>query len=88
VGWTLHNTLMKVPLCTEVAVGLAVNCQLGGTCYRWCSLFVSTVVAHFVGEVVAVDIVVAEALVLKVHAPAGKGFLLLAAALPGLLFLV
>jgi hypothetical protein len=50
----------------------------------------STTVAASSGavEVVVVDVAVAEALVLGVHALAGKGFLLLAVALLGLLFLV
>jgi hypothetical protein len=88
VGQTLHNTCAVVPLCIGAAMGLAIICQLMGTCYQCYSVFVSTVVACSDGEVVAVDIAVAEALALRVHAVAGEGFLLLTAALLGLLFLV
>jgi hypothetical protein len=68
---------------------LALGCQSWGTCYRCCPLFISTTTATRSGaEVVVVDVDVMEALALGVHALAGEGFLLLTAALPGLLFLV
>jgi hypothetical protein len=52
-------------------------------------VFVSTTVVALSGvEVVVVDAAAVEALALRVHALAGEGFLLLAAALLGLLFLV
>jgi hypothetical protein len=76
------------------AMGLAVNCQPGGTCYQCCLVFASvvastTVVASSgVVEALVVDVDVVEALVLGVHALASEGFLLLVVALIGLLFLV
>jgi hypothetical protein len=70
-------------------MGLAISCQLGGTCYRCCPVLASTnMVACSGAEAVVVDITVAKALELGVHALAGEGFLLLIAALLGLLFLV
>jgi hypothetical protein len=48
----------------------------------------TVVMSSGVAEAVVVDVVVVKALTLGVHALAGKGFLLLTAALLGLLFLV
>jgi hypothetical protein len=89
MGQTLHNILADILLYIVAAMGLAVSCQPRGTCYRCCLVFVSTTVVALSGaEVVVVDAAAAEALALRVHALAGEGFLLLAAALLGLLFLV
>jgi hypothetical protein len=80
---------VEVPLYIGAAMGLAVSCQPGGTCYRCCLVFASTTaVARSSAESVVVDVGVLEALALGVHALAGEGFLLLAVALFGLLFLV
>jgi hypothetical protein len=83
---TLHSTLVEVPLCTKVAMGLAIGCPSGGT-YCQC-YFVSTAGAYFVEEAVVVHIAATEALALRAHVPVGEGFLLLVVALLELLFLV
>jgi hypothetical protein len=94
VGLTLHNILVEVPLCIGAAMGLATDCQPGGTCCRCCPMFAGVVasttamVSSGAVEAAVVDVAVAKALALKVHALVGEGFLLLAAALLGLPFLV
>jgi hypothetical protein len=77
---------VEVPLCTEVAMGLAVGCQPGGTYCQ--SYFVSTARAYFVEEDVVVDIAAVEALAQRACVPIAEGFLLLAAAQLELPFLV
>jgi hypothetical protein len=85
---------VEVPLYIGVAMGLAVSCQPGGTYYRCCPVLASAiasttvVMSSGVAEAVVVDVVVVKALTLGVHALADKGFLLLTAALLGLLFFV
>jgi hypothetical protein len=70
-------------------MGLAVSCQPGGTCYRCYPVLSSTTVVACSGaEAVVVGVTAAKALALGVHALAGEGFLLLAIALLGLLFLI
>jgi hypothetical protein len=89
MGRTLRSILVDVPLYIGVAMGLAVSYQPRGTCYQCCLVFVTTTIAaHSGAEVVVVDVAVAEALALGVHALAGEGFPLLVVALLGLLFLV
>jgi hypothetical protein len=85
---------VEVSLYIGVAMGLAVSCQPGGTYYRCCPMLAgavastTVVMSSGVAEAVVVDVVVAKALALGVHALTGKGFLLLTTALLGLLFLV
>jgi hypothetical protein len=89
VGQTLHNILAEVLFSIAVAMGLTVSCLPRGTCCQHYDVFVSTTTMVFSGaEAVAVVVVAAEALALRVHALAGEGHLLLAAALLELLFLV
>jgi hypothetical protein len=89
VGQTLCNNLANELLCIGVAMGLAVSCLPGGTWCRCYPVSISTIaLAHFVGEAVAVSVVAAKALELRVHTLAGGGFQLLATALLGLLLLV
>jgi hypothetical protein len=89
VGRTLHNILVEVLLCIVEAMGLAVSCQPRGTCYRCCLVFVSTIAASLSGaKAIVADAAVAEVLALGVHALASEGFLLFAATLLGLLFLI
>jgi hypothetical protein len=89
VGLTLHNILTEVPLYIGAAMGLAVSCQPGGTCYRCCPVLASTTaVARSGVKAIVVDVAVAKALALRIHALASEGFLLLTATLLGLLFLV
>jgi hypothetical protein len=89
MGPTLHSILVEVLLCTVVATGLVVTCLPRGTCCRCYSAFVSTADVVFPSaeaDVVAVAVAAAEALALRAHALADEGPLLLAPALPGLLF--
>jgi hypothetical protein len=89
VDRSLNNTLAKVLLYIVAAMRLIVSCLPRGTCCRHYPMFVSTIAALLLGEeVVVIVAAVVEALALRVHAFAGEGLLLLAAALLGLLFLV
>jgi hypothetical protein len=73
VGQTLHNTLAEVLLCIAAAMRLTVSYLPRGTCNRHYPVFVSTVAAVLSSaEAVVIVAVVAEALALRVHAPAGK----------------
>jgi hypothetical protein len=89
MGQTLHNTWVVALLCTVVAMMLTVGCLPKGTCYRHCTVLVSTTAVVLAG-VKAAEVVAAatEALALRVPALAGEGHLLLAAALLGLPFVV
>jgi hypothetical protein len=89
VGRTLHNILAEVLLCIMAAMGLTVSCLPRGTCCRCYPMFVSTTAVVLSGaEAAMVVATIVEAFSLTVHALAGEGFLLLAIALLGLLFLV
>jgi hypothetical protein len=80
---------MKVLLYIGADMGLAVSYEPKGTCYQSCPLLASTTtVVRSSVEVVVVDVAVAKALALGVHALADKGFILIVVALLGLLFLV
>jgi hypothetical protein len=68
---------------------LAANCWPGDTWYQCCPVFVGVVTSTTIATSYSVvDTAIAKALVLGVHALAREGFLLLAVALLGLLFLV
>jgi hypothetical protein len=87
MGPTLHSILVEVLLCTVVATGLVVTCLPRGTCCRCYSAFVSTADVVFPSaEADVVAVAAAEALALRALALADEGPLLLAPALPGLLF--
>jgi hypothetical protein len=87
MGQTLHSILVEVLLCTVVAMGLVVTCLPRGTCCRCYSAFVSTADVVFPSaEADVVAVAAAEALALRALALADEGPLLLAPALPGLLF--
>jgi hypothetical protein len=81
--------LAEASLYIGVAMVLAISCQPEGTYYRCCPVFTSTAaLAHSGAVVVVVDVAIAKALILGVHALASEGFLLLVVALIGLLFLI
>jgi hypothetical protein len=85
----LHYILADVLLYIVVAMGLTVSCLPRGTCCRCCPAFVSTTAAVLSdAEVVVVVVAIADVLALRLNALADEGFLLLAAALHVLLFLV
>jgi hypothetical protein len=94
MGLTLRNILAEVPLYIGVAIRLAVSCKPGGTFYRCCSMLASPIASTTIAvnssatEAVLVDIAIATALALGVHALTSEGFLLLTVALLELLFLV
>jgi hypothetical protein len=70
-------------------MGLVVSCQLGGTCYHYYLVLASTNDEARSGlEAVVVGVAAAKARALGVHTLASEGFILLIAALLGLLFLV
>jgi hypothetical protein len=80
---------MKMLLYIGADMGLAVSYQPKGTCYQSCPLLASTTIVVRSGvEAVVVDVAVAKALALGVHALADEGFILIAVALHGLLSLV
>jgi hypothetical protein len=79
---------VEVLLCIMAAMGLIVSCLPRDTYYRCCHVFVSTTVVALSGvEAIVVVASVVEVLALRIQALAGEGFLLLVAALLGLLFL-
>jgi hypothetical protein len=89
MGLTVHNILLEAPLYIGTAMGLAVSCQPGVTCYRcYLVLASTTTVAHSGAEAVVVGVAAAKGLALGVHSLAGEGFLLLATTLLGLFFRV
>jgi hypothetical protein len=89
VGRTLHNILAEALICTVEVMGLTVSYLPRGTCYQHCLASVSTAIVMLSGaEAVVIVSTVVEVLALRAYALVGEGFLLLTAALIGLLFLV
>jgi hypothetical protein len=77
--------LVEVLLCIEVAMELIIGYQSGDTYCQCCFVLPSEMYAT--EEVAVADVAVTRAPALRACIPADKGVLLLAAALPELLFL-